>query len=51
MGIRFVALVGPDECAAGTVSIKDLTSGTQAAPRRQDAAAYLRAAIDGHSVA
>lgn len=51
MGIRFVALVGPDEGAAGTVSIKDLTSSTQAAPRRQDAAAYLRAAIDGHSVA
>ncbi len=49
--IRFVALVGPDEVAAGTVSIKDLTRGTQAAPRRQDAAAYLRAAIEGRSAA
>lgn len=51
MKIRFVALVGPDELAAGTVSIKDLSSGVQAAPRRQDAAAYLRAAIEGHGAA
>jgi histidyl-tRNA synthetase len=49
--VPFVALVGPDELAAGTVSIKDLARGTQATPRRQDAAAYLRSAIEGREPA
>ncbi|MCJ7512758.1 MAG: His/Gly/Thr/Pro-type tRNA ligase C-terminal domain-containing protein, partial [Anaerolineales bacterium] len=45
--IRFVALVGPDELAAGTVSIKDLATGAQSSPRREEASAFLRAAIEG----
>lgn len=45
--IRFVALVGPDELAAGTVSLKDLATGAQSSPRREEASAFLRAAIEG----
>jgi len=51
MRVRFVALVGPDELASGTVSIKDLTSGMQTATPRQDAGAHLRAAIEGRASA
>jgi histidyl-tRNA synthetase len=51
MRIRFVALVGPDELAAGTISVKDLLSGAQAAPRRQDVAAFLHAAIEDRHAA
>lgn len=38
---RFVTVEGPDERAAGTVTIKDLTDGTQAAVPRGAAAAEL----------
>ncbi len=49
--IRFVALVGPDELAAGTVSVKDLRTGTQSSPRREQAGAFLLTAIEAESPA
>ena len=40
-GIRFVALMGPDELAEGLVSIKDLSSGEQQRVTREDAVAAI----------
>ena len=40
-GVRFVAIVGDDERAAGTVMMKDLTTGEQTPVARAEAAAWL----------
>ncbi len=42
-GVPFVAIVGDDERALGTVSVKDLRSGDQQAVARGEAAQVLRA--------
>ncbi|MDE3156522.1 MAG: histidine--tRNA ligase [Acidobacteriota bacterium] len=39
--VPFVAVVGDDERAGGTVSLKDLRSGTQHTVRRAEAAAFI----------
>lgn len=44
-GIRFVAVLGPDEIAAGTVTLKDLQAGDQFTIPRAEAAAALRARL------
>ncbi|HYE49962.1 MAG TPA: histidine--tRNA ligase [Azospirillaceae bacterium] len=41
-GIRLALLMGPDEKAAGTVTLKDLAAGTQDAVARGDLVAELR---------
>jgi histidyl-tRNA synthetase len=41
--VRFVLIVGDDERAQGTVSVKDMRSGDQQAVARAEAADYLRA--------
>lgn len=45
-GARFATIVGDDERAAGTVMVKDLTTGQQTAVPRAEAAAWLRARLD-----
>ena len=44
-GIPCVALVGPDEVARGTVSLKDLKSGDRADVPRAEAAAWVRSKL------
>jgi histidyl-tRNA synthetase len=44
-GVRFAALLGPDELAQGTVTLKDLSQRTQASVARADVAARVRALI------
>ena len=44
-GVRFAAIVGDDERAGGTVTIKDLRTGEQQAVARDQAAAWLRARL------
>jgi histidyl-tRNA synthetase len=44
--VPFVAVVGDDERAQGTVSLKDLRSGAQQAVPRAEAAATVRAALE-----
>jgi histidyl-tRNA synthetase len=41
-GVRFVAIMGPDELSRGLVTLKDLAARTQVAVSRQDAAAELK---------
>jgi histidyl-tRNA synthetase len=45
-GVRFATIVGDDERAAGTVMVKDLTTGQQTAVPRVEAAAWLRTRLD-----
>ena len=40
-GVDFVALVGPDESASGTVSIKNLATREQDTVAREEAAAFV----------
>jgi histidyl-tRNA synthetase len=42
MGMRAVAVLGPDEAAQGQVTLKDLASGTQAITGRADLPAAIR---------
>jgi histidyl-tRNA synthetase len=42
MGIKVVLVMGPDEAAAGTVTVKDLRSGTQQTLPRESAVEALR---------
>jgi histidyl-tRNA synthetase len=44
-GIPLVAVVGPDELAAGRVSLKDLRSGRQEEVRREELAAAIRVRV------
>jgi histidyl-tRNA synthetase len=41
-GVRFVAIIGPDELAKGQVTLKDLSNRTQATVERSQAAAELK---------
>jgi len=41
-GVSFVAIVGDDERASGTVSVKDLRSGAQQTLPRGDVAAFVQ---------
>ena len=50
-GCRFVAVEGPDERAAGKVTIKDLADGKQAAVPRGAAAAELRRRLEARAPA
>lgn len=43
-GVRWAAILGPDELAAGTVQLKDLRNRSQTAVPRGEVAALLRAA-------
>ena len=42
MGIPFAALLGEDEIAAGTVSLKNLNTGVQEAMKPEDAAERIK---------
>ncbi len=44
-GVRFVTIVGDDERAAGSVTVKDLTTGEQTRVQRSDVAAWLLARL------
>jgi histidyl-tRNA synthetase len=44
-GVRFAAILGPDELAQGLVTVKDLSSRTQAALLRAEVARVVREAI------
>jgi histidyl-tRNA synthetase len=44
-GVRFAAIVGDDERAQGTVTVKDLTAGTQTPVARGEAAAWIAARL------
>jgi histidyl-tRNA synthetase len=44
-GVRFAAILGPDELAQGLVTVKDLSSRTQAALLRVEVARVVREAI------
>ena len=41
LGIRLAAVIGPDEAANGTVTLKDLSNGTQTTVPRAEAARRL----------
>ena len=41
-GVRFATIVGDDERAAGTVMVKDLTTGEQTPVPRGEVAAWLK---------
>jgi histidyl-tRNA synthetase len=43
--VPFVAIVGDDERARGDVAVKDLRSGEQKSVRRNEAAAFIKAAL------
>ncbi len=45
MGIRLVTVVGPDEAAAGKVTLKDLARGKQVTVAREKAAEAIRQAL------
>ena len=45
-GIRFAVLMGSDEAARGTVTVKDLDAGGQEEVARPDLAAHLRSRLD-----
>jgi len=42
MGIRLALVMGPDEAAAGNVTVKDLKSGTQQMMKRSDVKAAIQ---------
>ncbi len=42
LGIRLAAVIGPDEAANGTVTLKDLSSGDQTTVARAEAAQHLK---------
>ncbi len=46
MGMRAVLVCGPDEAAAGQVTLKDLTNGTQSQVKRAEAAASIRKILE-----
>jgi histidyl-tRNA synthetase len=43
---RFIAIVGSDEVAAGTLTVRNVATRTKETMPRQDAAAYIERAID-----
>ena len=45
-GIPFAVILGEDEAAAGTVSVKDLATGEQGTLPPAEAAAYINAALE-----
>jgi len=47
--VPFVTIVGDDERAAGTVSVKDMHSGTQLNMPREEAAPFIRSRTSGTS--
>ena len=49
-GIPYVAILGPDEVAAGQVVVKDLSSGEQQAYTEEEAIKRLRAALQASPV-
>ncbi len=51
MGIRFVLVLGPDELARGTVTVKDLRGERQFESPREELVGALRAALAGAAVA
>jgi histidyl-tRNA synthetase len=42
MGMQAVLVLGPDEMANGTVTVKDLRQGAQVQVARREAAAFLK---------
>jgi histidyl-tRNA synthetase len=50
-GARFAVIIGEAEMAAGTVTLRDLTSGEETQMRREDAVALARATAAGRPVA
>jgi histidyl-tRNA synthetase len=46
MGMRLALVLGPDEAALGTVTIKDLRSGVQQSVPRQGAAQAVRKLLE-----
>jgi histidyl-tRNA synthetase len=48
--VPFVAVVGEREQAGGEVNVKDLRTGEQQGVPRADAAAFIKAALAGHSL-
>ena len=42
LGMRFALVMGPDEAAAGNVTVKDLKSGTQQVVKRSDVASAIQ---------
>jgi histidyl-tRNA synthetase len=48
MKIRAVLVIGPDEVAAGKVTVKDLTKGTQETVNRGEVTVFIRKLLDGH---
>ncbi len=48
-GVPYVAIVGPEEAEAGTVTIKDMVSGDQEPLDQEQAADYLLAKLDRKS--
>ncbi len=47
MGMRVALVIGPDEEAAGTITVKDLRSGTQETIQRADVAAAVQRILAG----
>ncbi|HZW03077.1 MAG TPA: HisS family protein, partial [Anaerolineaceae bacterium] len=48
MGMPIVIIIGPDEVAAGQVTVKDLVAHQQQTVRRQDAAKTIEQMLAGH---
>jgi histidyl-tRNA synthetase len=46
MGMRVTVVVGPDEAAAGRVTVKDLKNGTQETVARADAAKFIQKILE-----
>ena len=46
-GVRFVAIVGPEEAASGTMALKDLQTGQQETLEISDAAGKISKALEG----
>ena len=48
LSIPFVAFLGEDEAASGTVSVKTMATGEQVSLSTADADAYIRAQLDAY---
>ena len=46
VGVRIAVILGPDEIAAGTVTVRDLLSGEQQSVARDQAAAFARGLVE-----
>ena len=50
-GIKIVLVVGPDEAAAGKVTVKDLRNGTQHTLMRGEAASFIKKMLENSAAA